>query len=72
MKRILLFAAIYGVCALVAFKRACWWALSGQFDYIEDGCGLLAELMPWPILSIVLVGIAATPGWAVRRRRARR
>lgn len=72
LKRILLWAAICGGCALVAFNLAYWWALSGQFDCIEGGCGLLAELVLWPVLTIFLVGIAAMLAWVVRRRHARR
>ncbi|PPU74483.1 hypothetical protein XmelCFBP4644_00675 [Xanthomonas melonis] len=72
LKQILVWSGICGVCALCAFNLAYWWALSGQFDCVEGGCGLLAELVLWPILSIVLVAAAAMLAWVVRRRRGRR
>ncbi|WP_372391342.1 hypothetical protein ACCQ05_15490 [Xanthomonas sp. NCPPB 3582] len=72
LKQFLSWSGICGVCALFAFHLAYWWALSGQFDCSEGGCGVLAELVLWPILAIVLVGVAVMLAWGVRRRRERR
>lgn len=69
LKIIIVLAAITCVATVPTKYLAYWWALSGHFECVELGCGILAELILWPILfAALLVGVAILTAMIWKRR----
>lgn len=68
LRRTLILVSIIGLCALIAFHTAYWWAFGGYFECIEGGCGILAEFVLWPIITIINMLIVGAIFWFVLLR----
>lgn len=66
LKKIAIAVVIIAVAAFSAFKLAYWRALSGYFNCIESGCGILAETVLWPLLTMAILFIVATAFFFLR------